>query len=70
VSKGESLAKCLPTGTRVVVDKSGIGAKMQIIDVSRIKVTPRDQQVIRFQGCSNKEIAAQLKISPRTVKNT
>jgi DNA-binding NarL/FixJ family response regulator len=44
--------------------------KMQIIDVSRIKVTPRDQQVIRLlvQGCSNKEIAAQLKISPRTVK--
>jgi DNA-binding NarL/FixJ family response regulator len=70
VSKGESLAKCLPTGTRVVVDKSGIGAKMQIIDVSRIKGTPRDQQVIRLlvQGCSNKGIAAQLKISPRTVK--
>jgi DNA-binding NarL/FixJ family response regulator len=35
-----------------------------------IKITPRDGQVLRLlvQGCSNKEIAAQLKISPRTVK--
>jgi DNA-binding NarL/FixJ family response regulator len=37
---------------------------------SRVKVTPRDQQVLNLlvQGCSNKEIAGQLKISPRTVK--
>jgi DNA-binding NarL/FixJ family response regulator len=43
---------------------------MPIIDISRIKITPRDQQVISLlvQGCSNKEIAAQLNISPRTVK--
>lgn len=43
---------------------------MPIIDISRTKITPRDQQVISLlvQGCSNKEIAAQLKISPRTVK--
>jgi len=35
-----------------------------------IKVTPRDQQVLNLlvQGCSNKEIAGQLNISPRTVK--
>jgi DNA-binding NarL/FixJ family response regulator len=34
------------------------------------KITPRDQEVLKLlvQGCSNKEIAAQLKISPRTVK--
>ncbi|MGB0077753.1 MAG: LuxR C-terminal-related transcriptional regulator [Candidatus Sulfotelmatobacter sp.] len=32
--------------------------------------TPRDQQVLDLlvQGCSNKEIAGQLSISPRTVK--
>jgi len=31
---------------------------------------PRDQQVLNLlvQGCSNKEIAGQLNISPRTVK--
>jgi DNA-binding NarL/FixJ family response regulator len=35
-----------------------------------IKITPRDQDVLRLlgQGCSNKEIARQLDISPRTVK--
>ena len=43
---------------------------MPMIDISRIKITPRDQQVISLlvQDCSNKEIASQLKISPRTVK--
>jgi DNA-binding NarL/FixJ family response regulator len=46
------------------------GRQMPIIDISRTKITPRDQQVISLlvQGCSNKEIAAQLKISPRIVK--
>jgi DNA-binding NarL/FixJ family response regulator len=41
-----------------------------MIDLEDIKITPRDQQVLRLlvQGCSNKEIAQQLKISPRTVK--
>ena len=35
-----------------------------------IKVTPRDREVLDLlvQGCSNKEIAGQLNISPRTVK--
>jgi len=39
-------------------------------DVNEIKITPRDQQVLNLlvQGCSNKEIAGQLNISPRTVK--
>jgi len=41
-----------------------------MINLDEIKITPRDDQVLRLlvQGCSNKEIAAQLKISPRTVK--
>jgi len=40
------------------------------MDLASIKVTPRDQQVLDLlvQGCSNKEIAGQLSISPRTVK--
>ena len=40
------------------------------MDLDGIKVTPRDQQVLNLlvQGCSNKEIAGQLRISPRTVK--
>ena len=41
-----------------------------MIDLNQVKVTPRDQQVLNLlvQGCSNKEIAGQLNISPRTVK--
>ena len=41
-----------------------------MINVNDIKITPRDQEVLHLlvQGCSNKEIAGQLKISPRTVK--
>jgi DNA-binding NarL/FixJ family response regulator len=41
-----------------------------MINLNDIKITPRDQQVLRLlvQGCSNKEIAGQLSISPRTVK--
>jgi DNA-binding NarL/FixJ family response regulator len=44
--------------------------KIAVMDLERIKVTPRDQQVLDLlvQGCSNKEIAGQLSISPRTVK--
>jgi DNA-binding NarL/FixJ family response regulator len=39
-------------------------------DLNEIKITPRDEQVLKLlvQGCSNKEIASQLNISPRTVK--
>ena len=41
-----------------------------MLDLNQIKITRRDQQVLNLlvQGCSNKEIAAQLAISPRTVK--
>ena len=41
-----------------------------MMDLNEMKVTPRDQQVLDLlvQGCSNKEIAGQLSISPRTVK--
>lgn len=41
-----------------------------MLNLSKIKITQRDEQVLKLlvQGCSNKEIAAQLKISPRTVK--
>ena len=41
-----------------------------MINLEDVKITPRDQQVLNLllQGCSNKEIAGQLNISPRTVK--
>ena len=41
-----------------------------MINLNEIKITPRDEQVLRLlvQGGSNKEIASQLNISPRTVK--
>src|SRR5580693_7991725 len=44
--------------------------RTDVMDLERMKVTPRDQQVLDLlvQGCSNKEIAGQLSISPRTVK--
>ena len=40
-----------------------------MIDLDQVKVTTRDQQVLNLlvQGCSNKEIAGQLNISPRTL---
>jgi DNA-binding NarL/FixJ family response regulator len=41
-----------------------------MLSLNHIKITPRDEQVLQLliQGCSNKEIATQLNISPRTVK--
>ena len=41
-----------------------------MLNLSQIKITQRDEQVLQLlvQGCSNKEIAGQLSISPRTVK--
>jgi DNA-binding NarL/FixJ family response regulator len=41
-----------------------------MIDLDAIKITPRDEEVLRLlaQGCSNKEIAGHLNISPRTVQ--
>ena len=41
-----------------------------MINLDEVKITPRDEQVLKLlvEGCSNKEIADQLNISPRTVK--
>jgi DNA-binding NarL/FixJ family response regulator len=41
-----------------------------MISLDQVKVTPRDQQVLNLlvQVCSDKEIAGQLNINPRTVK--
>ena len=44
--------------------------KQAMINLNEIKITPRDHEVLHLlvQGCSNKEIAGHLNISPRTVK--
>jgi DNA-binding NarL/FixJ family response regulator len=44
--------------------------KALMISLDGVKITPRDRQVLQLLvlGCSNKEIASQLNISPRTVK--
>ena len=41
-----------------------------MVDLSQFKKSPRDHQVLNLlvQGCRNKENAAELNISPRTVK--
>ena len=41
-----------------------------MVDLNEVKITPRDQQVLKLLvlGCSNNEIAQELSISPRTVK--
>ena len=41
-----------------------------MLSLNNIKITIRDEQVLQLliQGCSNKEIATQSNISPRTVK--
>jgi len=38
--------------------------------LNEVKITPRDEQVLKLLvlGCSNNEIAQELSISPRTVK--
>src|ERR1700751_5819604 len=52
---------------KAVPSQSGVAL---MIDLDAIKITPRDEEVLRLlaQGCSNKEIAGHLNISPRTVK--
>lgn len=59
----------LPTGRDPKTDTKE-QTRTPMINLSEIKITPRDQQVLRLlvQGCSNKEIAMALNISPRTVK--
>jgi DNA-binding NarL/FixJ family response regulator len=75
VLNGESLAKellftvfdrTLPPKTAETCDQR----RSVMLNLDHIKITPRDQQVLQLliQGCSNKEIASQLNISPRTVK--
>lgn len=41
-----------------------------MLNLNHMKITQRDSEVLKLlmQGCSNKEIATQLGISPRTVK--
>jgi DNA-binding NarL/FixJ family response regulator len=41
-----------------------------MMELPSFKVTERDGQILKLllQGCSNKEIACELNISPRTVK--
>jgi DNA-binding NarL/FixJ family response regulator len=41
-----------------------------MVDLNEVKITQRDEQVLKLlvQGCTNKEIASELRISPRTVK--
>ena len=71
--EGESLAKYLHEGSPIGdLDRSlrqEVGEDTAM-DLNGIKITPRDQQVLELLvgGCSNKEIAGQLSISPRTVK--
>jgi DNA-binding NarL/FixJ family response regulator len=73
VRPGESLAKHLlfiiPIATFPIANQNPSEEKT-MLNLSHIKITPRDQQVLQLliQGCSNKEIASQLQISPRTVK--
>src|ERR1700687_4734738 len=68
----EHLANCLLLFIAGRDPKDGTeGAdEKPMINLNEIKITPRDQQVLRLlvQGCSNKEIASHLNISPRTVK--
>jgi DNA-binding NarL/FixJ family response regulator len=53
-----------------VVDRNVRPEEQNMIKFDQVRVTPRDQQVwnLLAQGCSNKEIAGELNISPRTVK--
>jgi len=66
---GRSFGEALSSRKVSVSWNRSHGTKM-FMDITRIKITPGDRQVISLfvQGCSNKEIAAQLKVSPRTVK--
>jgi DNA-binding NarL/FixJ family response regulator len=65
---------CVEELAKVVLHKEATASSTQrgnaMINLDQVKVTPRDKQVLNLlvQGCSNKEIAGQLNISPRTVK--
>jgi DNA-binding NarL/FixJ family response regulator len=71
VCDGEALAnKLLLIFAIATAAKSSDQQGNVMLSLNQIKITPRDEQVLQLlmQGCSNKEIAAQLNISPRTVK--
>jgi DNA-binding NarL/FixJ family response regulator len=68
---GESLAKKLLFSISDSVSDHNTPQGKNMLNLNNIKkITPRDDQVLRLlmQGCSNKEIAAQLNINPRAVK--
>jgi DNA-binding CsgD family transcriptional regulator len=63
--------RCISEGAlKGSVAKAWLGKGKSMMEMDKMKVTPRDRQVLDLlvQGCSNKEIAGQLSISPRTVK--
>src|ERR1700719_3806740 len=66
----ERLANRLLLFWRVATPRLKGADEKPMINLNEIKITPRDQQVLRLlvQGGSNKEIASHLNISPRTVK--
>jgi ATP/maltotriose-dependent transcriptional regulator MalT len=67
--QGEGLAKDV-LNERVGTTLKAKKRRIAVIDLAKVKVTARDQEVLNLlvQGCSNKEIASHLRISPRTVK--
>ena len=68
--KGESLANHLLSIHCQASEGSKSKEEIAMLDLRDIKITQRDEQVLHLlvEGCSNKEIAQQLNISPRTVK--
>jgi len=68
---GECLAKDVLSFVVLAHHRANGTRKEQcMLNLEQIKITRRDQDVLKLlvQGCSNKEIAAELNISPRTVK--
>jgi DNA-binding NarL/FixJ family response regulator len=68
---GEALANELLLMLPIAIAAKSCGRQGNaMLTLNQIKITPRDQQVLQLlmQGCSNKDITAQLNISPRTVK--
>ncbi len=59
-------------GTAVVAKTQRIrfAKEAHMVELKQFKVTQRDGQILHLllEGCSNKEIASELNISPRTVK--
>jgi DNA-binding NarL/FixJ family response regulator len=71
VLSGETLAKQVRSILSYCTPPTSPGEqKASMINLDQMKTTRRDQQVLKLLvlGCSNKDIAAELNISPRTVK--